>query len=477
MPILLNWIWQGSALTCLVALVAGRRRGLNAATRERIWWATLGAVCLMPVVSTLGSTLGITPSAALPTRGAPLAIIVEPTGAAVAIGGSIWALWLTISLIRIIGALVALCRAKQSASPFPTERFDGLAAWRRVSSEGRRATLVVSDRVSTAAVLGLGRPLVAVSPDALGQLNDEELDAILVHEYGHVQRRDDLGVLLQRIVSAVSGLHPAVWWLDRALTFEREVACDDLVLATARSTPRRYARSLVKLVELARTQGGLQLAPGAILRRPQLTRRIVRLLDGQRNASVTPSRSTLGFALSAIAILALVAMSVELVALAAPTLAARSMAAALIEPFVSARAVPDLSLAPTMGGAKGPARQTSAAATVTPAAERPVSEEESGATGAMTAAVSDHNASDLLPADLLDVTVLAPVSHSTSPGVPGRAGDTTTPSARAHASPEAPAPWAHAADAASAIGRGTREGAIKTAGVFARIGKSVAGAF
>ena len=56
MPIFLNWIWQGSALTLMVALVVCRLRAVNAATRERIWWATLASVCLMPLVALLGTS-------------------------------------------------------------------------------------------------------------------------------------------------------------------------------------------------------------------------------------------------------------------------------------------------------------------------------------------------------------------------------------------------------------------------------------
>ena len=69
----------------------------------------------------------------------------------------------------------------------------------------------------------------------------------------------------ERAVSAVFGWHPAVWWLGRALTLEREVACDDLVLTQERTSPQSYARSLVRLVEQTRPQSGLQLAPGAFV--------------------------------------------------------------------------------------------------------------------------------------------------------------------------------------------------------------------
>jgi hypothetical protein len=90
----------------------------------------------------------------------------------------------------------------------------------------------------------------------------------------------------------------------------------------------------------------------------------------------------------------------------------------------------------------------------------------------------DTASSEPLPVDPLPVVALfTPGSKSTAPASPDPAMAGASTSTRAHAPPEAPMPWTRAADAATAIGRGSREGAIKTAGVFTRIGKSVAGAF
>ena len=487
MPILLNWIWQGSALTILVALVVCRRRAVNAATRERIWWATLGAVCLMPFVSMLGVTP--TTGVAVTHDSAPLAIVAEPSGVVVGLAWLIWASWFTISVVRLVSALVALRRARRFAAPFPSERLGGLPAWTRVSSEGRRATLAVSDDVRTAAVLGLGRPLIAVSPGTLDQLTDDELDGILVHEYGHVQRRDDLGVLLQRAVHALFGLHPAVWWLDRALTFEREVACDDLVLAQDLSSPQRYARSLVRLVQFDGPPGGLRLAPGAIVSRPQLSRRIVRLLDRGRNASVKPSRSMLGFAAVAIACGAVATLSVELIAIAsgAPILASRRLAARWVVPFASVPAASEPAHAGASEAVSGQARPTRPVTRGRPGRPGRIDvlpalslqdPEGPGRAEATAAASLDSTVSKTLPAEPLDiVAVFTPASESTSPASPDWATDVDSTNTRAHAPPDTLTPWSAAADAASAISRGSRKGAIRTAGFFTRISRSVAGAF
>ncbi len=155
---------------------------------------------------------------------------------------------------------------------------------------GRPATLVTSSDVYCAAVLGLNPPLIAVAPDAIDRLTDEELDQIVLHEYAHIQRRDDLAIVAQRIISAVAGLHPAVWWLDRALTIDREVACDDWVVTYA-GARTRYAQCLVKLASCV-TSRRRSLAPGALVSRSQLSIRVAALLDSRRSVALVPSRAT-----------------------------------------------------------------------------------------------------------------------------------------------------------------------------------------
>ena len=436
----------------------------------------------MPLVSRLGPPSAI--DAAVDTHSAPLIIVSEPSGVLVGAAWLIWASWMTVSALRLAIAVVALGHAKRSAAPFPAARLAGLSTWAKVSSQGRQATLAVSDRVTTAAVLGLGRPVIAVSQAALDRLTDDELENVLLHEYAHVQRFDDLGMLAQRAVSAVFGLHPAVWWLGRALTLEREVACDDLVLAQARTTPRRYARSLVKLVEQARSHDQLRLAPGVIFSRPQLTRRIVRLLDLGRNATARPSRPTSGFAAAAIGFAVMGVLSVELVAIAAPTLTSRGVVSGWVQPFAlvatsaSGSTVVERSIARKADASETTTRQTGHSrpwpGDVQPVALPPASGTlDPSGDGALTPSTSGS-----LSAETIDVAVVVPrTSDSAARLTPdGATGGEATPP-RAHAPPQAPTPWGLAADAASAIGRGSRTGAVKTAGLFTRIGKSMAGAF
>jgi len=95
---------------------------------------------------------------------------------------------------------------------------------------------------------GFFRPMIVIPAWALGELSTEELKVVLLHEAAHLERWDDWTNLTQKVLRALFFFHPVVWWLESKLALEREMACDDLVVA-ATSSPRAYAECLVSLAE------------------------------------------------------------------------------------------------------------------------------------------------------------------------------------------------------------------------------------
>jgi hypothetical protein len=116
----------------------------------------------------------------------------------------------------------------------------------------------------------------------LRQLSAEEIKVILLHELAHLRRRDDWTNLAQKIVKAVFFFHPAVWWIESRLTLEREMACDDSVLAQTAS-PRAYASSLISFAEKLQNARGLALAQSLVSRVCQMSLRVAHILDARRS--------------------------------------------------------------------------------------------------------------------------------------------------------------------------------------------------
>ncbi len=97
------------------------------------------------------------------------------------------------------------------------------------------------------AAAGLAWPCVFLPADALSW-DRERLRLVLLHEIGHLKRRDLWTQWLSQAVCALYWFHPLVWALHRQLHQTREFACDHTVLSTG-TEPGRYARELLSLAK------------------------------------------------------------------------------------------------------------------------------------------------------------------------------------------------------------------------------------
>ncbi len=309
-----NWIWQGSAVAAAATIILRPRR-ISATTRYRAWWIVLAVVLLIPLVRlATAAAPEVDPIATLAvpsgqSRWVPF-VIPQPAWWAAPLALALYGGWCVAYLLRIAAALVALGRAKQACRPFPEIRSSELCGWTTLRSAGRRTALVVSDDVRAAAVLGLTSPRIALSPAIVRALSDQELDAIVVHEWAHIQRRDDWAQLVQLIVRAFAGLHPAVWWIDRQLHVERETACDDWAVSLTGSS-RRFAESLAKVATLSARQTHPVLLPSVLT--SGLARRVERLLDARRSTATRPRLSSAALVSPVLLLTAFGVASVDLV--------------------------------------------------------------------------------------------------------------------------------------------------------------------
>ncbi len=97
--------------------------------------------------------------------------------------------------------------------------------------------------------------------------------------------------MIQKIVGALFFFHPAVWWIENQLSVEREMACDDAVLAET-ANPRGYAACLISLLEksLAHQQAAnanagsdrWSMAQAVVNRAREASLRMAQILDANR---------------------------------------------------------------------------------------------------------------------------------------------------------------------------------------------------
>lgn len=129
--------------------------------------------------------------------------------------------------------------------------------------------LVISSHKTEPAVCRVWKPVVLMPQDIADHLDDAELEAIMLHELIHIQRRDNLIGTLQMIVCALLWFHPLVWFINSKLFDERELACDEEVLKI-HGSPHAYAASILKVVRFSigwRVAGVTGAGSGSNLRR------------------------------------------------------------------------------------------------------------------------------------------------------------------------------------------------------------------
>jgi hypothetical protein len=150
-----------------------------------------------------------------------------------------------------------------------------------------------SSAVTVPTAIGFFKPAILVPEWVLQELSAEELKIILLHEGAHLRRWDDWTNLAQKIVRTIFFFHPAVWWIEKRLSLEREMACDDLVLATAANS-RAYAECLLTLAEKSIMRRGLAMAQAAVSHAREISLRLAQILDVNRPNATRVLKPVLG---------------------------------------------------------------------------------------------------------------------------------------------------------------------------------------
>ncbi|MEW6127483.1 MAG: M56 family metallopeptidase [Acidobacteriota bacterium] len=132
----------------------------------------------------------------------------------------------------------------------------------------REIRLIISAKVFEPGIWGVFRPTI-VLPETLSEtLNQEELDAVMMHELVHLSRHDNLLSNLQMFIGCLFWFHPLVWYIDKRLLAERESACDETVIELG-GAHGIYAASLLKVLQfcLGLRVAGVSAASGSDLKR------------------------------------------------------------------------------------------------------------------------------------------------------------------------------------------------------------------
>jgi bla regulator protein blaR1 len=239
-----------------------------------VWFATLVITAVLPLA---GFVSGRGAAAEQTTR----AVVTISSSWAVAMFLA-WAVVALIGLARVALALWQVRCLKSGAAALDGGKLSPeIEVLLRDFQRTRRVELLVSSRLDVPTAVGFFSPAVVLPEWLLQGSPAEELKYIILHELAHLRRRDDWSNLAQQVVKAILFFLPSVWWIERRLALDREMACDDAVLAHS-GTPQGYAECLTRVAERSFLRRQLALAQAAVARLRQLTVRVAKILDPNR---------------------------------------------------------------------------------------------------------------------------------------------------------------------------------------------------
>jgi beta-lactamase regulating signal transducer with metallopeptidase domain len=289
----------------VVLLSAGATRWLlrTASQKRLLWVLTFGTVFVMPAAE------WFLPPVALPLLDVPHEVFARTVGvgdATISVTGLALALWLSGSVIAALRAFNDLRAARALLTRSTPVEPDSLPVLARHLVAGPTALRIAwTDELNTAAVIGWREPTVLL-PRVARTWRPDMLEAALVHEIEHVNQRDWLVMVFERVTLVVYWPNPLLWMARRAAAMAREIAADDAVLR-AGIAPAAYAQQLLALSRTipghVRPQLALGLGGGVV--RPRVHALFAgdgRHAAAQRGAKRALVAATLFFAVPATAV-------------------------------------------------------------------------------------------------------------------------------------------------------------------------------
>ena len=169
------------------------------------------------------------------------------------IGAVLYGIGVVVLLLRLAAQRWSVRRLVRRATRVTDPVWTGLLDETARSLKCHRSIVLLRGLEETMPMAcGTRRPAILL-PAVADTWSEDQRRSVLLHELAHVARYDCLTQSLAAIACSIYWVHPGVWWVARRLRIERELACDDRVLA-AGSDPGDYAKQLLELAYSLRVE-------------------------------------------------------------------------------------------------------------------------------------------------------------------------------------------------------------------------------
>lgn len=274
-------LWLATLTSCAAIVLVLLLRNVSARIRFSILLlATLRFAIPTPWLTAAGEALaGCLPSRMISTQVPSLDGLLRPGAVFLANTPAPAESLPILELLWLAGAIASLVvwlRRTSTVSVVRPANVDEIEVLQRAAL---RMNAPIPDLKITAAgftpgASGLWRHMVVLPDGLASELTADELESVCAHELAHIRRHDNLSAAISRMIAAAFWFHPLVWWMERRMRAERELACDEMVVASGPHEP--YATALSKVCLVAGTAGSFAGMAG-----PNLSERLERIMTKQ----------------------------------------------------------------------------------------------------------------------------------------------------------------------------------------------------
>jgi beta-lactamase regulating signal transducer with metallopeptidase domain len=477
---ILTWLVQsvalGAATAALVRLPGFRVR---ASARAAAWSvALLGTAVLAsgpwltwPAAEAAGVAVAAASTGTAEVR-SPFVLPVI-SGAWLTVGFAIWVMGAAAWMGWAIREVARVGRLKRASQSWTADERRRLAPWVERRLRARGARLGWCDDLDGPALLGFRHPVIALPRLHGARLTDEELQQVLLHEAGHLRRRDDWASLAELAVAGLLWINPVVHVARRGVGLAREMACDEWVVRQT-SAPVAYARCLTAVADLRRARHRSSLAAAATSTPSALARRVTRVLDADRRPGARASHLLALMTPVAVGALAIVLIQTPPLVVDGQVAAVAASAAVL-----AGRVAPPMMATAVEHVARTTVELPRESGSVRPA---PVAADQTPVAAVQTTVAAVHTPASRPAAPAVEfspVPASPPLDASPLPGagmlgVSAADASVAAPVAAPMVQRESAPWWGRAARVGSATSEGATAAGQATASFFKRLGSSVA---
>jgi beta-lactamase regulating signal transducer with metallopeptidase domain len=322
---ILNALPEGILIAAFAWVLLRVLRRQNSGTRFAVWFTALLTVAALPLLAAfdrsglLNTTqISLVSTSLFSTSWERLRPAFTMPAHWALIAFAFWMMGASLLIMRLAAGLWRLRQLRRSCIPLVAADLDPHvrrtveaiygSASANSASKPMPITIATSEHVRVPSAIGFLKRTIILPAWTLRELPANDLNVILLHEFAHLRRGDDWTNLVQKIVRALFFFHPAVWWIEKQLSVEREMACDDAVLAET-ANPKGYANCLVSLLEKSLAHKQWSMAQAAVHRAREASLRLAQILDSNRPAATRIWKPAIGM-ISGLALVCLVALPV-----------------------------------------------------------------------------------------------------------------------------------------------------------------------